>query len=787
MKKILLLPLVTIIACMLFGCLGADFGKAPEPLEIVKTGTSEEGDIYTVTFSDGQTASFTVPRQEPLPAPTVKQVDKLSEKDGECLFRATFTDGQEVTFTVSTLDNPSHTPKIDKIERSGETDTKYEYTAVFDNECEVKFTVDKIFPEKPSVSSVELASENDEALFYTVTFSDGSTTGFQLKKEKSEDGENGGFTPRGEVLPVKGGAGGIVVLMHDDGWTGRVTPGNLDGLCERYGLVNDVALLTSALKTDGAADATKIAWWQSYLDTGRWKVTSHSSTHTWWGTRTANSDGSYSYSDDTQKMTDEIVGSQEFLQSVFPNERVLTFAYPGFSAEKKYFDNDPEKILEYIYSPASRELLDERYISARAGGASSVGVTDRGTDWIYLSAYSVSNSTVKSGRDTEAVRLAAERGKLAVFYLHNVIEVAEDEVDTTTYASNTMALYYADKLYAEVARQVEAGAVWNTHYEDAVLYLREAQSASLSLFGDRGLIRCSLTDSLDDDIYNYPLTVRIDAPEGWEAAKVVDGCSVYYLPVTEIDGKAVIEAELTPDRGEVLFIPARLSDVPDVPDGEPDAPEEPSFVKVSYPLEVASEGVTVSGNMTEEYINDGLATKILKVTKSAVAASQSVTLEGFRNPTEVDKAAVSMRLKLDKPDTLGNPIIQILFAENSSYSPYILAISAQEDGFAIVDRSKTTGSAHTVLTGKLAYGEWHEIRLELSFALEGGFAATLYADGSVATSTKYCIQGGNTEPLRLFECVRFAFLKTTVATVYLDSVSIEAGTEREVSLWMDEK
>jgi len=146
-----------------------------------------------------------------------------------------------------------------------------------------------------------------------------------------------------------------------------------------------------------------------------------------------------------------------------------------------------------------------------------------------------------------------------------------------------------------------------------------------------------------------------------------------------------------------------------------------------------------------------------------------------------------MRLKLDKPDTLGNPIIQILFAKTSSYSPYILAISAQEDGFAIVDRSKTTGSEHTVLTEKLDYGEWHEIRIELSFALEGGFAAALYADGSVATSTKYCIQGGNTQPLRLFECVRFAFLKATVATVYLDSVSIEAGRENEISLWMDEK
>ena len=75
------------------------------------------------------------------------------------------------------------------------------------------------------------------------------------------------------------------------------------------------------------------------------------------------------------------------LRELFPGQRVLTYAYPGFSAvESQLGDvNDSEMLKKYIYSPAARELIMKHHISARnSRGDGNLKATDTDADWDWI-------------------------------------------------------------------------------------------------------------------------------------------------------------------------------------------------------------------------------------------------------------------------------------------------------------------------------------------------------------------------------------------------------------------
>ncbi|MBQ8529085.1 MAG: polysaccharide deacetylase family protein [Clostridia bacterium] len=389
----------------------------------------------------------------------------------------------------------------------------------------------------------------------------------------SGDGDDGGddmtdYIPSATVLAVRGGANGIVVLQHDDG--SFETAVVMDRLLRKYGLIADVALLANRVwnADSDTPKASSIEKWRQILDTGRWKVVSHSLTHTWWGTATDDGLGGYILADDIEKMTAEIVGSQQMLRKAFPDQKVLTFAYPGFTSQKNSYTNGTEEeVLRYIYSEAARQLIGETYIGGRRV-QTAYSVTDKTIDWTMTGCYHIGGNYTSS-----YATKAGQEGKLMVLYVHNVTEVPEDELKTYDYPANTMAAYYFEHTCKQVAAGIADGTVWNAHYEDAVMYLREAQTASVSVTGDKGGLKVLLTDEMDDSVYTFPLTVELEVPESWEAVKIIQGNSVSYARVSfkpAFGGdKYIALADIVPDGGEATVIPVPVSEIPRVEESEP--------------------------------------------------------------------------------------------------------------------------------------------------------------------------------------------------------------------------
>ena len=361
------------------------------------------------------------------------------------------------------------------------------------------------------------------------------------------------------VLPVKGGASGTLVLIHDDG--DLDTMARLDRIYSQYSLKADVAMVVNRVY-DVANGSVKssAAQWQTYLDKG-WGVINHSLTHTFWGE--ADESG---LTIDEEKLLDEIVNSKTYLKEAFPSERVLTFAYPGFSAITDTLGYGKSK----TYA-AALELIKSNYISGREYNFTTSlhnTINFYDVNYNFLPAASISLGEANLKRTLERIE-GATLGGITVLFSHRVCADGEEKsTDTSTVPES-----YIKAIAEKAGGYVNEGLLWSANYEDAILYMREAQAASVSTKSESDKITVTLTDTLDDEIYNYALTVEVIVPDSWAGVKVTQGESVSYAKAFERDGKWIVYVDVVPDAGDAVLTPEseNLPPIPTLPCDHVDA------------------------------------------------------------------------------------------------------------------------------------------------------------------------------------------------------------------------
>lgn len=346
------------------------------------------------------------------------------------------------------------------------------------------------------------------------------------------------------VLPVKGGANGIVTLIHDDGSasTGKI----LDTLLKKYGLVADVAMVVSNVYdlTTGAPKFARLEW-QNLIDTGRWKIINHSMTHGFWGTE---ANGSVTI--DEEMIKEEVITSGEILRELFPGQKVLTFAYPGHQGMV-------DKYGESVYD-AVRKVVKANYIAGRNYSKTSQTFYD--WEWDFMPAESIGVGYLQTTLNT--IDAAAE-GKIATVFVHNVVTDEDYENrNLSQYGNSYTPISHMTSVMEKIAEHTESGAVWNTHYEDAVLYLREAEAANVTLKDNGSSLTVNLTHTLDSTIYNYALTVRVLVDASWRAVKIVQGTETTYAYVKTENGLTFADLDIVPNAGNVTVTPIKPENIP---------------------------------------------------------------------------------------------------------------------------------------------------------------------------------------------------------------------------------
>jgi peptidoglycan/xylan/chitin deacetylase (PgdA/CDA1 family) len=220
----------------------------------------------------------------------------------------------------------------------------------------------------------------------------------------------------------------------------------------------------------------------------------------------------------------ELTKSQDAINSHITGQKCLTIAYP-------------------YCQPLDKALTTKYYIAARH----CQGFIEPNTPRNFYQISSImcgSGGSVKTPADFNArfEKAAAKKG-WCVFLLHSI----DDDGGASPVSSEVLR---AGLEYLKAHKDT----LWVATFVNVVRYIRERNDVSVeeTSHSDNSII-LKVTDTLDNEIYNYPLTLRRPLPDGWTGAKISQNGHSADATVAEIESNKYIMFDIIPDGGEVVL------------------------------------------------------------------------------------------------------------------------------------------------------------------------------------------------------------------------------------------
>ena len=372
-----------------------------------------------------------------------------------------------------------------------------------------------------------------------------------------------------DAQKIKDGKKAAIVFIHDDGYRGTIAW--LNTMFPKYN-INGTIALWGKYAVPIEEDEEYHNWWIDNVDEKeRWNIASHSKNHEYLGQTDEAESGvlkngnEYNYA--AGHLTEQIAGERERINSIFPNQRVLAFIKPGTST--------PEGLPQV--SETAEKMIKEHYIAMRntGGGVDTLPPED---------IYSVKSLMATSRNEYDDVEnnhtseywisymdSAIEQNGLLTYLFHGI----EDETGARW---NTLAKSRTEMLLSAIGDRLEAGIIWNGKFDEVMQYTQEF-NAITGVWAENNpsdeYISVKVTDSISKidpdlkdgkfaglDMFDYPITVKVELPYGWEYAKLTQeyNSRVEILkPFTE-DGVRYVYANVVPDQEPAIICKANEDD-----------------------------------------------------------------------------------------------------------------------------------------------------------------------------------------------------------------------------------
>lgn len=590
-------------------------------------------------------------------------------------------------------------------------------------------------------------------------------------KDNEEDDKDDvieNFVTTASITNGYGGTNGIVCIMTDNDSGKFETIQLLDEMYARYGLVAGHGTVVKNLYADSEYKVPNygvVDKLQEFLDTGRWKIINHTMTHTPYcdtvdGKKVVNED----------KLKSELVTSIDHLRKLFPDQRVLTFAMTGTQSSVGA-DSDPDNL-----RAREREVIGENYIGGRFKGAGATAFDE--IQWNNMPHLQLNRGSLTNVLNS--IDAAAKDGKYFMVYTHYVCE--DDELGTVYNESSWTNRTTAEALCARVSQYVKDGSVWCAHFEDAVMYMRERLTSTLTTGFENGKITILLTDKMDDEIFNHPLTLKLTVPEAWGGVKITQNGVVSYAKVVEADGERYVLANVTPDKGEATVESIAVEDIPaetkPVVKPTPDitikvnAPDVYTFDDFEHEL-----GRTISFNNAGKTSNKiSVVTegdnKVLKIEKSESGGNPAVTLAA-KTLEGATSFILETKIKINQTNTSGESYVKLL--NSTGKEAYSAFIKINSDGtMKLTDFNSGTTS---IRTASSVFGDHKEyVNLKIVYTVvENKAAITVYADNTlILTSNNHYYTDSDPMTADQITSVRFNFSSSCLGELYIDDVVAKA-------------
>jgi len=311
------------------------------------------------------------------------------------------------------------------------------------------------------------------------------------------------------VCDLKDGKTSLYTFTSDDGYIEAVNW--FDKEFEEKGLKGTVVLTCSYIdKTGSSSNYGTVSEWNDVFSRGRFDLASHSKTHV----------GLTGEGITEETIEDEVTGSKTYLETAFPDQDVLFFGAAG------------NGVNDAVTAEAKKS-----YYALRKGQNQFNTLNPTDDEW-----YSVKFQLLKSDTTLDTmngwVDTAVSEGKWLMELWHGV----EDE----NYSPPTKANASAHFTYIS-----EQKTMWSATVNEAIKYIKERQNATVTENDVKaGELTVNITDTLPNDIFDYPLSVKVNVPYGTKTVTVYQGKNYKQYSVS---GTTAI-VDIVPDAGYTRII-----------------------------------------------------------------------------------------------------------------------------------------------------------------------------------------------------------------------------------------
>lgn len=222
----------------------------------------------------------------------------------------------------------------------------------------------------------------------------------------------------------------------------------------------------------------------------------------------------------------ELEESKRIINEKMGNENCVSFAYP------------------YCTLPIGFNQIENYYIAARVCNGSIV--SNSLTNFVNVSSFlcgTESNNTTAANFNAIADNAVDQKG-WGVYLFHGI----DDDGGWSPIESTELREHL---IYLNANKD----NFWVATFGDVVKYMKERQNAILNQTNETGnQISASLTDDLNNTIYNYPLTIKKEIPQSWGNIIVKQNNQTIDFQTFTIDSKKYVTFEAIPDVGEIQIL-----------------------------------------------------------------------------------------------------------------------------------------------------------------------------------------------------------------------------------------
>ncbi|MBQ7363588.1 MAG: polysaccharide deacetylase family protein [Clostridia bacterium] len=390
----------------------------------------------------------------------------------------------------------------------------------------------------------------------------------------SESADTVKIDANAELTLAKGGADAIATMTFDDGIYDTAL--FLNQLLAEYGL--EASIMLTYIDVDNSLVGTSrksIDEWRAVFAEGYLEPQSHSMWHKNIHTELSTDEERHS----------EIGDSKLYLEQWFPEYDCLTYAVPY----SNYGGTQHEIVNDYFYATSGGDAsvtTNSAYSGKMQSLSPDSGVGYGGWFEPYMTRMQpFSDVYAESGSPENIVKYLEQcinNNGWFISVCHGVTKDGE-EINTTD-MNETQARY----IFSAMQKYQNSGNLWVANFSTATKYVRERQNSTVSAYslGGKYYVSVEMASETSDglslpaDVFDYPLTVKLELPADWvrvsytlngetKTAKCVNDGSVSYAYIDVVPNSGEIEiTDVTTDAERPDFIPGSYDQTTSAPNAK---------------------------------------------------------------------------------------------------------------------------------------------------------------------------------------------------------------------------